>query len=133
MLSTAQCLRLHWVLPSLQQKLWLRPSRVHLMIPVMIRISLQRSLITSDLYREECLKSGLMNPKVLGVNIKTLIISGTGRYAFQHGFPVKGSRMQKTSIMMCWRRSREFVKTLVSLRLLHLLPRSLVHRLYLTF
>ena len=41
--------RLHWVLPSPQQKLWLRPSRVHLMIPDMIRISLQRSLITSDL------------------------------------------------------------------------------------
>ena len=35
--------------PSPQQKLWLRPSRVHLMIPDMIRISLQRSLITSDL------------------------------------------------------------------------------------
>ena len=24
-------------------------------------------------YREECLKSGLMDPKVLGVNIKTLM------------------------------------------------------------
>ena len=49
MLSTVQFLRLHWVLPSPQQRLWLRPSRVHLMIPDMIRISLQRSLIISDL------------------------------------------------------------------------------------
>ena len=35
--------------------------------------------------REEALKTGLLNPKVLGVNIKTLHVSGTGRYAFQPG------------------------------------------------
>ena len=45
--------------------------------------------------REEALKSGLLNPKVLGVNIKTLPLSGTGRYAFQPGMPVEGSWVQE--------------------------------------
>ena len=39
--------------------------------------------------REEALESGLMNPKVLGVNIKTFIISGTGWYVIQPDLPVK--------------------------------------------
>ena len=42
------------------------------------------------------------------------------------------SRVRKTSSMRYWRKCREYVKTLVSRRLLHLLPRSLVLRLYLT-
>ena len=42
------------------------------MILVTTRICLQRSPITSTPIREEALKSGLLNPKVLGVNIKTL-------------------------------------------------------------
>ena len=40
--------------------------------------------------REQALKSGLLNPKVLGVNIKTLQYQVPG--GIQPGFPVKGSR-----------------------------------------
>ena len=48
------------------------------MTPVTTRTFWLKSLTTSVLYREECLKSGLMDPKVLGVNIKTLMYQVPG-------------------------------------------------------
>ena len=39
--------------------------------------------------REEALESGLMNTKVLGVNIKTLLYQVPGGMLIQPGFPVK--------------------------------------------
>ena len=41
--------------------------------------------------REEALDSGLMNPKVLGVNIKTLLYQVPGGMLIQPDFPVKGA------------------------------------------
>ena len=43
------------------------------------------------------------------------------------------ARTQKTNFMMCWKKFRRFVKTLVSHHWLHLLLRSLELRLCLTF
>ncbi len=44
--------------------------------------------------RDEALDSGLLNPKNLGVNIKTSAVSGTGRYALQPDQPVKGKHAE---------------------------------------
>ena len=53
----------------------------------------ERSLTTSVRFSEEALKIWPASTRrLLGVNIKTLDVSGTGRYAFQPGKPVKGSR-----------------------------------------
>ena len=41
--------------------------------------------------RDEALETGLLNPKNLGVNIKTLFVSGAGRHAVQPDLPVKGA------------------------------------------
>ena len=46
--------------------------------------------------REEALASGLLNPKVLGVNIKTLLLSGSGRNAFKHDFSAERAGTQRT-------------------------------------
>ena len=51
------------------------------MIPVLIRTKLAEIADYFRPMREEALKSGLMNTKVLGVNIQTSTLSGTGRYA----------------------------------------------------
>ena len=48
------------------------------MILDLIRTFSQRSLITSRPLREEWIKSGLMNTKVLGVNVKTLLYQVPG-------------------------------------------------------
>ena len=81
--------------------------------------------------REEALESGLMNPKVLGVNINTL------RYhrvvCFQTLFLSSRSREKRTSTRKYLLKFHVYVKTLVNHRLLHLPHRSLVHRLYLTY
>ena len=65
--------------------------------------------------REDALKSGLMNTKVLGVNIQTL------RYQVPGGM-----------LSNLVSQGQEYVKILVSLLWLHLLHRSLVHRQCLT-
>ena len=82
--------------------------------------------------RDEALESGLLNPKNLGVNIKTLLYQVPGGMLSNLTSQLKES-MQKTSSMMFLRKFRVCVKTLVSRRLLLRLPRSLVHRLYLTY
>ena len=63
---------LHWEPASLQQKLWLRLSKVHHTIPVCDQNLLAEIADYFRPIREDALASGLMNTKVLGVNIKTL-------------------------------------------------------------
>ena len=53
-----------------------------------------------------------MNPKVLGVNIKTLLLSGTGWYAFQPDIPAEGAGKQRTSTRKCLQRFRRVRKDL---------------------
>ncbi len=60
-------------------------------------------------------------------------LSGTGWYAFQPDFPAQGAGKRGQVRGKCLQRFRVCVKTLVSHRLLLRLPRSLVHRLYLTY
>ena len=83
--------------------------------------------------REEALESGLMNPKVLGVNIKTLLYQVPGGMLIQPDLPVKRAAGQRTNTRKYLQKYRVFVKILVSRRLLHLPHRSLVHRLYSTY
>lgn len=82
--------------------------------------------------REEALASGLMNPKVLGVNINTLRYQVPGGMLSNLISQLK-EQGKRTSTRKCLQRFRVCVKTLVSHRLLLRLPRSLVHRLYLTY
>ena len=78
-------------------------------------------------YREECLKSGLLNPKVLGVDIKTLMYQVPGGMLSNMVSQLK-DRMQRISITMCFRKSQGFVRIWVSRLLLHLHRRLSVRR-----
>ena len=59
-----QCHHLHWEHPSRQQKLWLRPSKVHHMIPDLDQELLAEIADYFRPIREDALESGLLNPKV---------------------------------------------------------------------
>ena len=84
--------------------------------------------------REEALESGLMNPKVLGVNIKTLRYQVPGGMLIQPGLSqLKEAGQGRQVSRRFLKRFRVCVKTSVSRHLLHRLPRSLVHRLYSTY
>ena len=109
-----QCLRLHWVLPSRQLRLWLRPSRVLRMIPVCDQKLLAEIADYFRPMRDEALESGLLNPKVPWCKHQDTAVSGTGRYAFQPDFPAEGTGTQKTSTTRYWKRFRVYVKTSVS-------------------
>ncbi len=67
------------------------------------------------------LKVGLMDPKVLGVNIKTLMLSGSWRYAFQHGKPAEKQNASDKYDDVLKEIPKVRKKTLVSLRWLLLL------------
>ena len=61
--------------------------------------------------RDEALDSGLLNPKNLGVNIKTLLYQVPGGMLSHHSLL---SREQRTSSMMYWKKYHAYVKILVS-------------------
>ena len=82
--------------------------------------------------RDEALESGLLNPKNMGVNIKTLLYQVPGGMLSNLTSQLK-EQEQKINTMRYWRRFRRFVRILVSRRLLHHPHRLLVHRLYLTY
>ena len=56
----------------------MRPSREPLTIPVWIRTCLAEIADYFRPYRDECLANGLLNPKVMGVDIKTLLYQVPG-------------------------------------------------------
>ena len=73
-----QCLHLHWEHPSQQQKLWLRHSK-----DTPYDTGLDQKLLAeiADYFRpirDDALETGLLNPKNLGVNIKTLLYQVPG-------------------------------------------------------
>ncbi len=84
-------LRLLWVLPSRQQRLWWRPLRVLLTIRALTRIFWLRLRITSVPIRDEALESGLSKSEESGREYQDAAVSGTGRYAFQPDFPAEGA------------------------------------------
>ena len=63
--------------------------------------------------REEALNSGLMNPKVLGVDIKTLLYQVPGGMLSNLVSQLKDQQAQRTSSMMYCKRSRVYVRTWV--------------------
>ena len=79
--------------------------------------------------RDEALDSGLLNPKNLGVNIKTLLYQVPGGMLSNLTSQLK-EQEQKTSSTTYLKKYREFVKTLVNHRWLLRHHRSLVHRQY---
>ena len=81
-IDTAISLHSLWEPVSRQPRLWLRHSRVLRMIPDLDQAKLAEIADYFRPMREEALKSGLMNTKVLGVNIQDTALSGTGRNAF---------------------------------------------------
>ena len=83
-------------------------------------------------YREECLKSGLMNPKVLGVDIKTLLYQVPGGMLSNMVSQLKEQNAEDKYYEVLEeipRVRKDFGEHL----LLHLHLRLLVHRLYLTY
>ena len=82
--------------------------------------------------RDDALESGLLNPKNLGVNIKTLLYQVPGGMLSNLTSQLKeqGAEDKSTKYL---KRYRVYVKILVSHRLLHHLHRSLEHRLYSTY
>ena len=82
--------------------------------------------------RDEALESGLLNPKNLGVNIKTLLYQVPGGMLSNLTSQLKEQHAEDKFYDVLEEVPR-VRKDLVSRRLLLHLPRSLVHRLYLTF
>ncbi len=64
--------------------------------------------------RDEALDRGLLNPKNLGVNIKTLLYQVPGGMLSNLTSQLKEQGMQKTSSTMYSRKCLVYVKTLVS-------------------
>ena len=79
--------------------------------------------------REEALNSGLLNPKVLGVNIKTLLYQVPGGMLSNLVSQLKEAGQLRISTTRCWKKSRESARTSASRLLLHRPPRSWEHRL----
>ncbi len=81
--------------------------------------------------REEALKSGLMNTKVLGVNIKTLLYQVPGGMLSNLVSQLKAGAEDKYRDVL--EESQEFVKIMVNHLLLLLHHRLLVLRLFLMY
>ena len=98
------------------------------MIPDMIRSCLAEIADYFRPIRDEALKSGLLNPKNLGVNIKTLLYQVPGGMLSNLTSQLKELACGRQVSTRCWKRFRVYVRTSVSARWLPRLPRSLVHR-----
>ena len=83
--------------------------------------------------RDDALDSGLLNPKNLGVNIKTLLYQVPGGMLSNLTSQLKEQHAEDKYLRSAGRSADAYVKTSVSHHWLLRLPRSLVHRLYSTY
>ena len=130
--SIQQCLHLHWEHPSLQQRLWLRHSKIHHTTQDLIRNFSPRLLTTSVRSVTKLLTADCSIRRTL-VLTSRLYCTRYRAVCSPTWLPSWKNSTQKTNSTMFSRKFRVYVKTLVNRHLLLRLPRSLVHRLYSTY